>query len=198
MLPINTPVATTVSARPSKNGTRGPFASVLSEKFNLMAQDKDHSEIPEWRVQIPARPDRIVTAVAVVHAVVPVGLLGMGLHKAKSENNLKVGMLQSANTMVLFLRVGLTWSLYLSTWYTESFGPVGSEDSNNFTPISRVCKKKKKWGWVAIRCLRVFFFFINILSELLYVWDFWYFIHFRFDLWYYSCVALFMVYFHLS
>lgn len=47
MLPINTPVATTVSARPSKNGTRGPFASVLSEKFNLMAQDKDHSEIPE-------------------------------------------------------------------------------------------------------------------------------------------------------
>lgn len=111
-----------------------------------MAQDKDHSEIPEWRVQISARPDRIVTAVAVVHAVVPVGLLGMGLHKAKSENNLKVGMLQSANTMVLFLRVGLTWSLYLSTWYTESFGPVGSEDSNNFTPISRVCKKKNEAG----------------------------------------------------
>lgn len=125
-----------------------------------MAQNKDHSEIPEWRVQIPARPDRIVTAVVVVHAVVPVGLLGMGLHKAKSENNLKVGMLQSANTIaVLFLRVGLTWSLYLSTWYTESFGPVGSEDSNNFTPISRVCKKKK-WGWVAIRCFRFFEIFL--------------------------------------
>lgn len=132
-----------------------------------MAQNKDHSEIPEWRVQIPARPDRIVTAVVVVHAVVPVGLLGMGLHKAKSENNLKVGMLQSANTIaVLFLRVGLTWSLYLSTWYTESFGPVGSEDSNNFTPISRVCKKKK----MRLGSDQMFQVFWNILAELLYVW----------------------------
>lgn len=47
--------------------------------------------------QIPASPDRIVAA---VYVVIPVGLLGMGLHEAKGrngENNLKVGLLKSAN-----------------------------------------------------------------------------------------------------
>lgn len=61
-----------------------PSQKILHEvKFNLMARDA--LKFLNDGVQIPAKPDGIVTAVVVVHAVGPVGLLGMGLHKAASE-----------------------------------------------------------------------------------------------------------------
>lgn len=68
-------------------------------KFNLMTctSNRNRSKFLNDSEQIPARPDRIVAA---VYVVVPVGLLGMRLREAKGrngENNLKVGMLKSAN-----------------------------------------------------------------------------------------------------
>lgn len=122
----------------------------------------------------------------------------MGLHKAKSENNLKVGMLRSANTIVvLFLRVGLTWSLYLSTWYTESMGQLAQRTAIISLPYPGFVQKKKKKRKPMLGSDQMFQVFLFILWIIICM-DFWYFVHFRFDLWYCRCVGVFMVYFLLS